>query len=94
MRQGVRVGLLGLLLGLSLQAVAAVDINQASAEQLSEGLNGVGVVKAQEIVRYRELHGPFKSVDQLSAVKGIGEGLIGRNRAVLEASVPESPAKK
>ncbi|MFT5720296.1 MAG: competence protein ComEA [Motiliproteus sp.] len=94
MSQGIRVGLLGLLMGFSLQAMAAIDINQASAEQMAEGLSGVGMVKAQEIVRYREQHGPFQSVNQLSAVKGVGEGLIGRNRAVLEASLPESPAKK
>jgi len=94
MRQGIRIGLLGVLMGLSLQVAAAIDINKASAEQLAEGLNGVGLVKAQEIVRYREQHGPFQSVDQLLAVKGIGGAIIGRNRAVLEATQPDSLVKK
>lgn len=94
MKHGIRVGFLGLLLGLSLQAMAAIDINQASIEQMAEGLNGIGLVKAREIVRYREQNGPFQSVDQLSAVKGIGEVLIDRNRAVLEATLPEALANK
>ncbi len=94
MRQGIRVGLLGVLMGLSLQVAAAIDINKASAEQMAEGLNGIGLVKAQEIVRYREQNGPFQSVDQLLAVKGIGEATLGRNRAVLEVTQPDSPANK
>tara|TARA_R110001583_G_scaffold59727_2_gene177574 strand:+ start:4959 stop:5243 length:285 start_codon:yes stop_codon:yes gene_type:complete len=94
MIKGIKAGLLGLLLGLSLQAVAAVDINRASAEQMAQGLNGIGLVKAQEIVRYRELHGPFQTVDQLLAVKGVGQALIGRNRDVLQVTFPEAVVKK
>ncbi|MEH6823683.1 MAG: helix-hairpin-helix domain-containing protein [Motiliproteus sp.] len=94
MNKRVRVGLLGLLMGLSLQVVAAVDVNHATAEQMAQGLKGIGLIKAQEIVRYRELHGPFQSVDQLSAVKGVGEVLIGRNRGVLAATLPEVAGTK
>tara|TARA_R110002167_G_scaffold98718_1_gene259341 strand:- start:8671 stop:8955 length:285 start_codon:yes stop_codon:yes gene_type:complete len=94
MIKGIKAGLLGLLLGLSLQAVAAIDINRASAEQMAQGLNGIGLVKAQEIVRYRELHGPFQTVDQLLAVKGVGQALIGRNRDVLQVTFPEAVVKK
>ncbi|MEH6651159.1 MAG: helix-hairpin-helix domain-containing protein [Motiliproteus sp.] len=68
-------------MGLSLHAAAAeVNINSASAEQMAEALNGIGLMKAQEIVRFRESNGPFESVDQLVAVKGIGAGLLERNR--------------
>lgn len=95
MSKRIRVGLLGLLMGLSLHAAAAIDINQATAEQMAQGLKGIGLIKAQEIVRYRELHGPFQSVDQLLGVKGIGEILIGRNRGTLAATLPNtSEAKK
>jgi competence protein ComEA len=57
-----------------------VDINTASAEAISEELQGVGLSKAQAIVAYRETHGPFKSADELAAVTGIGERTVEINR--------------
>ncbi|MGD9584869.1 MAG: ComEA family DNA-binding protein [Lysobacterales bacterium] len=57
-----------------------VNINTASAEQLTE-LNGIGLVKAQAIVAYREQNGAFKSADQLANVKGIGLKTVEKNRA-------------
>lgn len=58
-----------------------VDINAASAEELAEALNGVGIKKAQAIVRHRQEFGPFKTVDQLREVPGIGASLLERNRS-------------
>lgn len=58
-----------------------VDINSADAAQLSETLNGVGLSRAEAIVRYREQFGPFESVEELSEVKGIGDSTVERNRA-------------
>lgn len=57
-----------------------VDINTASAETISTELKGVGLSKAQAIVEYRQKHGPFKSPDDLSLVKGIGERTVEINR--------------
>jgi competence protein ComEA len=57
-----------------------VDINSADAETLSAELEGVGLSKAQAIVEYRQKHGPFKSVDQLAEVKGIGARTVEINR--------------
>lgn len=48
-----------------------VNLNTASAAQL-ESLPAIGPVTAGSIIEYRNLHGPFKSVDQLDNVKGIG----------------------
>jgi len=48
-----------------------ININQANAEELTR-LPGVGMKTAGNIVHYREEHGPFKSVEDLSNVKGIG----------------------
>lgn len=48
-----------------------IDINSAGADVL-ETLPGVGLMTAMEIVKYRNLHGPFKSVDDLDNVPGIG----------------------
>jgi len=58
-----------------------VDINSADAETISAELNGVGMTKAEAIVEYREKHGPFKSPEDLSLVKGIGDRTVERNRA-------------
>lgn len=63
---------------------ALVSINQADAEQLARVLKGVGLKKAESIVRYREQNGPFTQVDQLQEVPGIGPALFERNRARLK----------
>jgi len=60
--------------------VEKVNINTADAQTLSDGLNGVGLKKAEAIVRYREESGQFTAVDQLQEVPGIGPSLIERNR--------------
>lgn len=58
-----------------------VDINTADAETISTELNGIGMAKAEAIVEYRKKYGPFKSADDLSLVKGIGERTVELNRA-------------
>ena len=52
-------------------AFAQVNINTATKEQL-DGLKGIGPVKAQAIIDYRTKNGPFKTVDDLEKVNGIG----------------------
>jgi comEA protein len=52
----------------------AVDINTASAEDLA-ALPGIGEAKAKAIVDYRAAD-PFKSVDDLKKVKGIGDKML------------------
>ena len=58
-----------------------VNVNTADAETISAELQGVGLSKALAIVDYRKAHGPFKSVDDLTLVKGIGERTLEINRA-------------
>lgn len=58
-----------------------VDINTADAETISAELKGIGLSKAQAIVEYRSKHGPFKSADDLSLVKGIGQKTLDAVRA-------------
>ncbi|AKM48463.1 Competence protein ComEA, helix-hairpin-helix repeat region [Edwardsiella anguillarum] len=60
-----------------------VNINQASAQALSEGLSGIGLEKARAIVAFREQHGAFSRLEQLLQVKGIGAALLEKNRARL-----------
>ncbi len=61
-----------------------VSINNASAEELAQALNGVGLKKAQAIVSYREEYGPFKTVDDLKLVPGMGNSLVERNLSHLK----------
>ncbi|MGU3521718.1 ComEA family DNA-binding protein [Enterobacteriaceae bacterium C23F] len=60
-----------------------VSINTASAEELMRVMNGVGLKKAQAIVSYREEFGPFKSIDDLRQVPGMGGTLVERNLSFL-----------
>ena len=56
-------------------AFAKVNINTANADELAT-LNGIGKAKAEAIVAYRTANGNFKTVDDLTKVKGIGEKII------------------
>ena len=53
-----------------------VNINDASAEDLADRLDGIGSVLAQRIVEYREENGPFRTVEELLEVQGIGEARL------------------
>jgi competence protein ComEA len=50
---------------------ALVDVNRATEEELI-GLKGIGPVLAKSIVEYRRKNGPFKNVEELVRVRGIG----------------------
>jgi competence protein ComEA len=58
---------------------APVNVNSASAEEIAQALNGVGFAKAQAIVDYRKANGPFKSPQDLTAVRGIGTRTVEQN---------------
>ncbi|OCG40061.1 ComEA family DNA-binding protein [Gilliamella sp. Bif1-4] len=59
--------------------VVQVNINTATAEELSKVLTGIGASKAQKIIEYREKFGPFVSVEQLKEVSGIGQATLDKN---------------
>ena len=72
-----------LLLGCALNVASAeraVDINAADAATLAEVMVGIGPSKAEAIVSYRKDNGPFKSVDDLVLIKGIGKATLEKNR--------------
>ncbi len=60
-----------------------IHLNQASAEEL-QSLPGVGPALSERIVIYRDEHGPFKSVDQLTEVKGIGQAKLAKFKSRLK----------
>ncbi|NIW86624.1 MAG: hypothetical protein GWN09_08535 [Gammaproteobacteria bacterium] len=64
-------------------AVEPVNINTADAETLASVISGAGTKRAEAIVEYRQQHGPFRSVDELVNVQGIGPKTVEKNRAKL-----------
>jgi competence protein ComEA len=66
-------------------AGTAVNLNTATAGEL-EGLPFIGPYMAQQIVAFRERHGPFAAVDSLVRVPGIGPSTLSkvRERVVVE----------
>ncbi|KAA0235974.1 MAG: hypothetical protein JJLCMIEE_00623 [Acidimicrobiales bacterium] len=60
-------------------AEQAVDLNTASASELEE-LPGVGPTTAEAIIDYRESVGPFRSVEELLEVRGIGDAKMAQLR--------------
>ena len=83
----LRILFLSLSLGLFplLGFAAEININSADVGVLQQ-LQGVGPAKAQAIVDYREANGPFTSIDDLSAVSGIGPRTVEVNRPRLRVS--------
>ena len=65
----------------SLSFATPVNINAATAAEISEALNGIGMVKAQAIVDFRTSNGLFSSADQITMVNGIGESTYENNKA-------------
>jgi competence protein ComEA len=61
----------------------AIDVNTASAAEIAKALNGIGLNKAEAIVKDRETNGPFKSVDDLVRVKGIGPATLTKNKDLI-----------
>mgnify|MGYP000044158206 CR=1 FL=1 len=58
---------------------APVNINTANAQEIAKALYGVGKHKANAIVQYRTKHGPFKTIEGIKKVKGIGQAIVAGN---------------
>lgn len=95
------IAIAGLTLALALPAFAAtpVNVNTADAETIAKSLDGIGLAKAKAIVAFRDEHGPFKNVDDLGQVKGIGAATLERNHDAILLSgegakaAADAPAK-
>lgn len=71
-----------------------LNLNTASAAQLEE-LPGIGVSTAARIVEYRQKHGPFKTIEDLMNIRGIGEKSFLRLKPLITVTpaVPKRRAK-
>jgi competence protein ComEA len=63
-----------------------VNVNTADAATIAAELKGVGLSKAQAIVEYRKKHGPFRSAEDLTLVKGIGERTLDLNKSDIKVT--------
>ena len=52
-----------------------ININTASVTEL-ETLPGIGPALAQRVVEYRQSNGPFRALEDIKNVKGIGDGIF------------------
>ena len=52
-----------------------ININKATKEELMT-VSGIGESKAEEIIKYREEHGSFNTIEDIKNVSGIGESLF------------------
>lgn len=64
-------------------APGKLDLNAATVEEL-ETLPGIGGVRAAAIVEHRNTHGPFERIDDIANVSGIGDGILGSIRHLIE----------
>ncbi|BBJ27901.1 ComEA family DNA-binding protein [Athalassotoga saccharophila] len=60
-----------------------ININSATAKEI-ENLPSIGQIKAREIVSYREVHGPFRNLEDLKKVSGIGTKTIQKIKDLIE----------
>jgi competence protein ComEA len=66
-----------------------VNINTAAAAEF-EGLPGIGAKTAARIIEYRQKNGPFKKVEELMNVRGIGEKNFLKLRPQLTVAAPKA----
>lgn len=67
-----------------------VNINTASSEELQQ-VPGIGPATAQKILQMRKSYGPFKSVDDLLAIRGLGQKRLDKMRRYLTIGKANSP---
>lgn len=54
-----------------------ISINKATSEQL-QTLSGIGEAKAKAIIEYRNTNGPFKAIEEIKNISGIGDAIFNK----------------
>lgn len=68
------------------KSIRKININKATAIELSSALKKVGPKYAAAIVKYREENGEFKAPEDIKNVKGIGNKIFELNKDVIVVS--------
>lgn len=63
-----------------------IKLNTAEASSIAHAVKGIGIKRAEAIVKYREAHHGFKSLDELGQVPGIGKKFIERHSTELDTA--------
>jgi len=78
-----------------------VDINTATAKEIATGLIGIGLKRAEAIVRYRDEVGEILTIEELLVIQGIGEKTLEKNRSRIVTGlmngvdpIPEKPTSR
>ncbi len=84
--------LLALFIVNSMAMATPVNVNSADAKTIADALAGIGQKKAEAIVKYRTEKGPFKTVEELTQVKGITKKILDKNTNDILVSDTAAPA--
>ena len=68
------------------KAPPVINLNTADAKALFQSVKGIGKKRAEAIIKYRETHGKFKSIDDLAAVPGLGKNFVSKHLGELKAT--------
>ena len=60
----------------SVSNIQKINLNSADVNTLMHSIKGIGAKRAEAIVQYRKTHGVFKSINDLSLVRGFGKTFI------------------
>lgn len=66
------------------QANEKIDLNKAGIDDLANSVKGIGIKRAEAILKYRETIGSFKSIAELSSVPGLGANFVKKHQVELE----------
>lgn len=56
--------------------IEKIDLNSADLKTIADAINGIGPKRALAIVKYRDTHGPFATIEELANVKGISSKFV------------------
>lgn len=66
------------------QSIKKINLNTANADELAKSFKGIGKKRAESIVSYRQTHGEFKSIEDLSLVRGLGKSFVSHHLSELQ----------
>ena len=70
-------------------ATEVVNLNSATAAQIAS-LPGIGLKTAELVIQYRQKNGPFKKIEEIMNVRGVGEKSFLRIKDRLSVSAPKT----